>query len=92
MEPTYLVGDTIDVDLDAYKSSDPKSGDVVILNPPAGAVAVTECGVSRPPDEPCPKPTPDRSSAKFIKRIVGTPGERLTIIGGRTYVNGKRVS
>src|SRR5579871_4824808 len=33
---------------------------------------------------PPPVPTPD----DFIKRVVGLPGDRLSVSGGRVYVNG----
>jgi len=91
MVPTYKVGDVIDIDLDAYRSSNPKRGDVVVLNPPAGAED-DRCGVSHEPDEPCARPTPERSSSKFVKRIVALPGERVKVVDGFVYVNGAKLS
>lgn len=39
---------------------------------------------------PCPKGTPGKFTENFIKRVVGMPGDRLKILRGHVYINGKR--
>ncbi len=41
---------------------------------------------------PCPKPTAGKSRDNYIKRVVGMPGDRLKIIRGHAYINGKKQS
>ena len=41
---------------------------------------------------PCAKPTPGESKQNFIKRVIGLPGERLKIIKGNAYINGRKLS
>jgi len=88
MEPTLDVGQRVLVNRFIYDLHDPSIGDVVVFHPPAGADNGTECGVSHPPDEPCPKPTKAESSQNFIKRIVAGPGDKLSIKNGHPVVNG----
>jgi signal peptidase I len=89
MEPTLDVGQRVLVDRVSFHFRDPHRGDVVVFKPPHGADE-NRCGVDPPPvEEPCPKPTADRSDTNFIKRIVAVPGDRLSVKSGRVYINGK---
>jgi signal peptidase I len=38
----------------------------------------------------CDTPTPQESTQTFIKRVIGVPGDRLTIRDGHVIRNGKR--
>lgn len=87
MEPTYTAGQKVTVDLDAYDHARPEIGDAVILHPPHGA-DIERCGVPLQPKQPCRVPTPGLSSQVFLKRVVATPGDRLSIRTGRPVVNG----
>jgi signal peptidase I len=89
MEPTLDIGQRVLVDRIGLRFSDPEKGDVMVFKPPAGA-DTDQCGVEHPQDEACPRPTPERSDTNFIKRIVATGGDRLKVIDGRAYVNGRR--
>jgi signal peptidase I len=89
MEPTLDVGQRVLVSRFTYHFSSPDRGDIVVFHPPKGADSNT-CGVSKPEDEACPKPTPQRDSVNFIKRIVAVPGDRLSIQQGHAIVNGVR--
>lgn len=40
---------------------------------------------------PCPKGAPGKHSENFIKRVIGLPGDRIKIIKGHAYVNGKKL-
>jgi signal peptidase I len=87
MEPAYSAGEVVTVDLDAYDSATPAIGDAVVFHPPRG-VETESCGVPIQPKKPCRVPTPKLSSQLFLKRIVATPGDRLSIRQGRPVVNG----
>jgi len=39
----------------------------------------------------CPRGTGGKYEETYIKRVVGLPGERLKIIRGHAYINGKRL-
>jgi signal peptidase I len=69
---------------------DPERGDVVVFKPPRGADEDV-CGApDQRPDQACAQPTPERSDTNFIKRVVGVGGDRLKVIRGNVYINGKR--
>ncbi len=87
MEPAFSAGEVVTVDLDAYDSATPAIGDAVVFHPPRG-VETEKCGVPAQPKKPCRMPTPKLSSQVFLKRVVATPGDRLSIRQGRPVVNG----
>jgi signal peptidase I len=88
MEPTLDVGQRVLVNRMKYRFTDPDRGDIIVFHPPQGADANT-CGVPHPPNQPCPRPTPQRSNVNFIKRVVAEPGDLLSIREGHAVVNGK---
>jgi signal peptidase I len=91
MVPTLEVGQRVLVDRVTFRFRDPRRGDIVVFKPPAGADD-DRCGVPRVPDSPmaCPQPTRERSDTTFIKRVVAVGGDRLKIIDGAVYRNGRR--
>ena len=89
MVPTLEIGQRVLVDRVSYRFGDPERGDVVVFKPPAGAETNT-CGVQAPADSVCPKPTDGEYDTNFIKRVVGVPGDRLKVIDGSVYIDGKR--
>jgi len=90
MVPTLNINQRVLVDRVSFRFSDPDKGDIVVFKPPAGADE-NRCGIEPVPEgEPCPKPTKKRSEQNFIKRVVGTPGDRLKVIDNRVYINGKK--
>jgi signal peptidase I len=92
MEPTLAIGQRVLVDRVSNHFTSYHRGDIVVFKPPKGADSVVQCGVpNKPPDEPCPKPTPQKSQTNFIKRIVGLPGDKLKVIHGRAYINGREL-
>ena len=88
MVPTLEVKQRVLVDRIGTRFSDPGRGDVMVFKPPKGADE-SACGVSHPEDSPCPKHTAARSDTNFIKRVVGLPGDRLSVKRGRVYIDGK---
>jgi signal peptidase I len=92
MEPTLDIGQRVLVDRVSKHFTSFHRGDVVVFKPPQGADQETQCGdPNKPPDEPCPKPTPQKSDTNFIKRIIGLPGDRLKVINGYAYIDGKKL-
>jgi signal peptidase I len=89
MVPTLEVGQRVLVDRVSYRFSDPDRGDIVVFKPPLGSES-NACGIQHSSDSACPRPTEDRSDTNFIKRVVATPGDRLKVIDGAVYINGKR--
>jgi signal peptidase I len=88
MVPTLDVGQRVLVDRVGMHFGDPGRGDVMVFKPPKGADE-SACGVTHPEDEPCPHHTPTKSKTNFIKRVVGLPGDHLSVRRGRVYINGK---
>jgi signal peptidase I len=88
MVPTLAINQRVLVDRVSFRFSEPHRGDIVVFKPPQGAELNT-CGAEHGPDEPCPRPTPGKSDTNFIKRVVAEPGERIKVVGGRVYIDGK---
>ena len=65
MENTIMAGDNVIGYRLAYRTEDPKRGDVVIFY------------------------NPDNEDEKFVKRIIGMPGEHVRIDGGHVYIDGE---
>ena len=89
MVPTLAVGQRVLVDRVTFRFGQPERGDVVVFNPPKGADENT-CGMSHSSDSPCPRPTAARSDTHFIKRVVAVGGDRIKVLGGHVYLNGRR--
>ena len=89
MVPTLEIGQRVLVDRVSKNFSDYGRGDVLVFKPPAGA-DINTCGVRHSSRSACPRPTSGRSDTNFIKRVVAVGGDRLKVIGGAAYVNGKR--
>ena len=89
MVPTLSVGQRVLVDRVSFRFSEPDRGDIVVFKPPIGAEEEPGCGVRRPADQPCPEPTRRQADVNFIKRVVAVPGDRIKVIRGRVYVNGR---
>jgi signal peptidase I len=89
MLPTLAVGQRI---LANRLINHPSVGDVVVFHPPAGADPATPtCGSPNQGDghpQACDTATRGESSQTFIKRVVGGPGDRISIRGGHVIRNG----
>ena len=89
MVPTLSLGQRVLVNRVSQRFSEPDRGDVTVFKPPKGADD-NACGVRKPADMPCPRPTKGRSDTNFIKRVVGLPGERLKVMNNSVYINGRK--
>jgi signal peptidase I len=91
MEPTLAIGQRI---LTNRLAGNPGIGDIVVFHPPEGADPANPlCGnPSQGPghSEPCSKPVPHQSTATYIKRVVGLPGDHIAIRNGHVIRNGVR--
>ena len=72
MIPTIQENDRIIANRLIYRFRDIERGDIVVFSPPRAAIEAC----SPPPGVP------------FVKRVIGLPGDRGEIRGGRTIVNG----
>jgi signal peptidase I len=87
MKPTLEAGDRVLVN----RRAGPDRGDIVAFKPPAG-VEIDQCGVQGQPQDghPCSRPlggeAPDLT---FVSRIVAEPGDLLSVVRNRVYVDGK---
>jgi signal peptidase I len=93
MLPTMLVGDHVFVNKLAFGPSvpfteihipgyrEPERGEVVVFNLARGPRGIY------PADQ-----RPELSREAFVKRLVGLPGDRVEVRGGRVTLNGERLS
>ena len=77
MEDTLLVGDYIMVNRFAYASSATALERMLL---PIREVRRKDVVVFKYPEDP---------DTDYIKRVIGLPGERVEMRGGRTYIDGK---
>jgi signal peptidase I len=88
MIPTLEKGQRVLVDRVSFQFTEPEIGDIVVFHPPVGATKGRDCAVQHPPEQACPKPTSEPASENYIKRVVGAPGDELSVVDGIVYVNG----
>jgi signal peptidase I len=87
MVPTLDIGQRV---LTNRLDTHPALGDIVVFHPPLGADP-ERCGnpvqgLNRA--QACDKPTGEDPSQTFIKRVVGLPGDRISIRNGQVIRNG----
>ena len=94
MVPTLQVGQRVLVNRLTTRFGEPSVGDVTVFHPPAGSeqMPLDQCGERQQQGAACDSPTPEESNINFIKRIVGGPGDTISIIKGRVIRNGKTTS
>jgi signal peptidase I len=88
MIPALRAGDTILLDQDAYRYAAPAIGDIVVFHPPIGAESAGHCAIRPPAGQACATADRRQSTAKFVKRIVAGPGDRISIRAGHVIRNG----
>jgi signal peptidase I len=91
MEPTLDVGQRVLVNRLSHRlGSNPSVGDIITFHPPAGADELQpRCGAAHANGQPCPRPTPQKSTQTFIKRVVGVGGDRIAVRNGQVIRNGQ---
>lgn len=85
MIPSLEIGDRLVVEKISYYFSDPQRGDIVVFYPPnpqaeelsTGGRFMRWLGFTR--------------EAAYIKRVIGMPGDTLSVQDGWVYINGERL-
>jgi signal peptidase I len=92
MLPTLKVGQLVTVDNAVMRARPPRLGEIVVASPPSGMSAnPPRCGA---PGEGvghrrmCAVPTASPLAEMLIKRVVGLPGDRLSLRNGHIVRNG----
>jgi signal peptidase I len=88
MEPTLDIGQRVLVNRLVYDLHAPRRGDIVVFHPPTSLT----CAVTTAPDQACPQGDGHESSTYFIKRVVGLPGDRLSVKDGHPVINGREMT
>jgi signal peptidase I len=94
MEPTLSIGQRILVDRIASNFSSPHIGEIVVFHPPASygqGCANPNQGENTSGEgggEVCAVAWGKASSQTFVKRVVGLPGDRISIRGGHVIRDG----
>ena len=91
MEKTLLIGDHLFVNKFVYGLRVPLWGKrlLPLRKPQRGDVMVFEFPVTDPRDAHCGK---INAGENFIKRVIGLPGETITVSAGKVIVDGKLMS
>lgn len=97
MEPTLKVDQRVAVNTAAFRGHPPKLDDIILFYAPSAALqAAPVCGSSSEGlghAQPCGVTGPGgESREKFIKRVVGLPGDHIAIVDGHVIRNGTRES
>ncbi|MDO9408926.1 signal peptidase I [Patulibacter sp.] len=95
MEPTLQIGQRIVVErVGHHLGSTPSVGDVIVFHPAKdpeeGGCTNRDQGGGTP--SLCAVPRDEDDSSTFVKRVVGVPGDRISLRRGRVIRNGKRAS
>lgn len=100
MENTLRCGDRVLVDRLSYDFRDPKRGDVVVFNPPAGIgegglpdpskVADVTIGDAARTGEDNTR-TDTAADTNYIKRIIGLPGDKVEVKDHHAIVDGAQL-
>jgi signal peptidase I len=92
MEPTLKIGQRILVDRIGDDFTSPKVGQIWVFHPPASETCADRSqGVTsteRSDRQACDVVGARRSGQTYVKRVVGLPGDRLSIRRGHVYRNG----
>jgi signal peptidase I len=78
--PTCMVGDFIGLNKAVYRYSEPKRGDIAVFRPPIEAV------IDRAKELEADGKT---VKVDFVKRLIGLPGDTVTMTQGNVFINGK---
>ena len=94
MEPTLHIGQRILVDRIGDDLSGPKLGQVWVFHPPVSETCADASeGLNSSDDkhpQACDVVGSRESRQTYVKRVVGLPGDRLSIRNGHVYRNGAR--
>jgi signal peptidase I len=94
MEPTLTIGQRVLVDRIGTNFSSPSIGDILVFHPPASETCADaregENADGQQFGRACDVAGNKPSSQTYIKRVVGLPGDTISIRDGHVYRNGVR--
>lgn len=94
MLPTLHLGQRILVDRVGTHFGSPKVGDIYVFHPPASETCANpregQNGDGQDARQACDVVQVQESTQTYVKRVVGGPGDRLSIRDGHVYRNGQR--
>ena len=96
MEPTLHINQRVLVDRIGTHFTSPHVGDIIVFHPPKNYAAGCanpnqgENQAGQDSAKPCGVQQRQESSETFIKRVVGGPGDRISIVGGHVIRDGVR--
>ena len=95
MEPTLGINQRILVDRIGMDFTTPKIGDIMVFHPPANYSSCADSAQGQDSSgqengSACDVAQRTPSSVTFVKRVVGLPGDHLSIVGGHVFRNGRR--
>ncbi len=88
MEPTLEIGQRVLVNRLVYHFHEPHRGEIVVFHPPSQLT----CAVPLEAGEPCPQAPAHAASQYFVKRLIGLPGDRISIKEGHPVINGHELT
>ena len=94
MLPTLHLGQRILVDRVGTHFRSPQVGDIYVFHPPASETCANpregQSGGGQDARRACAVVQAQESDQTYVKRVVGGPGDHLSIRDGHVYRNGKR--
>jgi len=82
-------GPYVTANYSAYDGAAPRLGDIVVVRPPVGDGLAPACGSPPPTGAMCATPMRGRGRPDYLNRVVGLPGDRLSLRDGRVVRNGR---
>ena len=96
MLPTLRVNQRILVDRIGNRLASPRIGEIYVFHPPASESCADRAegqdNTGQADREACDVPQTREASQTYVKRVVGLPGDRLSIRDGHVYRDGVRES
>jgi signal peptidase I len=94
MVPTLVEGQRVLVNRIANDFSEPKHDQVIVFNPPAGAGiqdSAAQCSLPRQSGHACTMAIDGKLKTAFVKRLIGLPGDTISVKQGAVTRNGKEL-
>jgi signal peptidase I len=89
MAPTVAAGAKVTANFAAYDGKAPRLGDLVLV---AGPGDGAECRTAPAAGAMCAVPPDGNGPVRYVRRIVGLPGDKLALERGRVVRNGHAIT